>query len=121
MLTNLKIIGNNNTTTAMFFMMWPLFLDLINQSKNTKKIVRKHEILATSQYRDRIWHCIPSAQQQGSSFTFLHTHTHTHTHTHYFGFMFSPDYQSMPFCRQRVSIDKRRHGSSFSFTPPYTK
>ena len=112
MFTNLKKTGNNNTP-AMFFVMWPLFLGLIDQSKNAKTLVKKHEILATPYYRDRIWKCIPSAKQQASSFTFLHIH--------YCGFMFSPDYQCMPFCRQKVSIDKRRHGSLFSFTTPYTK
>jgi hypothetical protein len=61
MFTNLKKIGNNKTT-AMFFVMWPLLLGLIDKSKNAKKLVGKNEILATPQYRDRIWHCIPSAK-----------------------------------------------------------
>ena len=118
MFTNTKKIGNNNTTTAMFFVMWLLFLALIDQSKNAKKLVRNHEILVTPQYRDRIRHCVPPAKQQDSRFTFLHTHTHTHTHTHYFCFMFSPDYQCMPFCGQQVSIDNKRHGSLIHNTIP---
>jgi hypothetical protein len=64
MFTNLKKLSNNNTKTAMFFVMWPLFLGLVDQSKNAKKLKRKHQILATLQYWDRIWHCIPSAKQQ---------------------------------------------------------
>jgi hypothetical protein len=53
---------------------WPLFVGFVNQSKNAKKIVRKHKILATPQYRDRIWRCIPSAKQQASTFIIAQIH-----------------------------------------------
>lgn len=38
MFTNLKKIGNNKTKNSMFFVMWPLFLGLIEQSKKCKEI-----------------------------------------------------------------------------------